>query len=148
MPMPVYLSVVAPLAGTASFWDDLRRGQLAPNLRLRDLDGETICHTEPGRPARGDRRLHRAHVPAAVDGGGAIRHPEEDPAPDHPRAQPEPDALVHHRVGEFPLLHLVERDAVAARTYVAGDDTLDPQYFERPDDLSDADRSATSSLSG
>ena len=28
MPMPVYLSVVAPLAGTASFWDDLRRGHL------------------------------------------------------------------------------------------------------------------------
>jgi hypothetical protein len=27
------------------------------------------------------------------------------------------------------------------RTYVAGDDTLDPQYFERPDDLSDADHS-------
>jgi hypothetical protein len=24
---------------------------------------------------------------------------------------------------------------------VAGDDTLDPQYFERPDDLSDADHS-------
>ena len=23
---------------------------------------------------------------------------------------------------------------------MAGDDTLDPQYFERPDDLSDADR--------
>ena len=45
MPMPVYLSVVAPLAGTASFWDDLRRGHLAPNLRLRDLDGETICHS-------------------------------------------------------------------------------------------------------
>ena len=28
----------------------------------------------------------------------------------------------------------------APRTYVAGDDTLDPQYFERPDDLSEADR--------
>ena len=27
-----------------------------------------------------------------------------------------------------------------ARTYVAGDDTLDPQYFERPDDLSEVDR--------
>jgi hypothetical protein len=26
------------------------------------------------------------------------------------------------------------------RTYVAGDPTLDPQYFERPDDLSEADR--------
>src|SRR4029077_5257253 len=42
MPVPVYLSVMAPLAGTATFWDDLRRGHLAPNLRLRDLDGETI----------------------------------------------------------------------------------------------------------
>jgi hypothetical protein len=27
-----------------------------------------------------------------------------------------------------------------ARTYVAGSDTLDPQYFERPPDLSEADR--------
>jgi hypothetical protein len=27
-----------------------------------------------------------------------------------------------------------------ARTYVAGDPTLDPQYFERPPDLSEADR--------
>ena len=26
------------------------------------------------------------------------------------------------------------------RTYVAGNDTLDPQYFERPADLSEADR--------
>ena len=49
MPMPVYLSVVAPLAGTATFWADLRSGHLAPNLRLRDLDGETICPHEAGR---------------------------------------------------------------------------------------------------
>ena len=27
-----------------------------------------------------------------------------------------------------------------ARSYLAGSDTLDPQYFERPDDLSDHDR--------
>ena len=27
-----------------------------------------------------------------------------------------------------------------ARSYVAGDDTLDPQYFERPADLPEADR--------
>src|ERR1700730_764698 len=42
IPMPVYMSVIAPLAGTESFWDDLNSGRLAPNLRLRDLDGETI----------------------------------------------------------------------------------------------------------
>src|SRR5207302_7103564 len=31
MPMPVYLSVVAPLAGTATFWSELAARQLAPN---------------------------------------------------------------------------------------------------------------------
>ena len=44
VPMPTYLSVIAPLAGTASFWDDLSARRLAPNVRLRDLDGETICY--------------------------------------------------------------------------------------------------------
>ena len=44
MPMPVYLSVVAPLAGTASFWTELQARHLAPNLRLRDLDGEAIAY--------------------------------------------------------------------------------------------------------
>ena len=129
MPMPVYLSVVAPLAGTASFWDDLRRGHLAPNLRLRDLDGETICHTNLADRPRGDRRFHRADVPAAVDGGGALRHPDEDAAPDRPRAQPQPDALVHHRVGEFPLLHLVERNAVAAANVRGGRRHARPPVF-------------------
>jgi hypothetical protein len=45
LPMPVYLSVVAPLAGTEGFWNDLASGQLRPNLRLRDLDGETIAYS-------------------------------------------------------------------------------------------------------
>src|SRR5262249_56631171 len=40
-----YLSVVAPLAGTEGFWNDLASGQLRPNLRLRDLDGETIAYS-------------------------------------------------------------------------------------------------------
>ena len=86
MPMPVYLSVVAPLAGTASFWDDLQqrpsRPQPAP-ARSRRRDDLPL---EAGRQARGDRGFHRADVPSAVDGGGALRHPEKDAAPDHPRA--------------------------------------------------------------
>ena len=36
--MPIYLSLVAPLVGTEVFWKDLRANNLAPNLRLRDLD--------------------------------------------------------------------------------------------------------------
>jgi hypothetical protein len=45
LPMPVYLSVVAPLAGTEGFWNDLASRQLRPNLRLRDLDGETVAYS-------------------------------------------------------------------------------------------------------
>lgn len=42
--MPIYLSPVAPLAGIEVFWNDLSQGALAPNLRLRALDGETITY--------------------------------------------------------------------------------------------------------
>ena len=63
MPMPVYLSVVAPLAGTKCFWEDLADGDLAPNLRLRDLDGETLCYAnfadDPTRLASFVERLFR-----------------------------------------------------------------------------------------
>src|SRR6202035_4997298 len=45
MPMPTYISVIAPLAGTKTFWDDLEAGELAPDLRLRDLDGEAIAYS-------------------------------------------------------------------------------------------------------
>ena len=48
LPMPVYLSVVAPLAGTQSFWEELEAGNLAANLRLRDLDGEVAGETTTG----------------------------------------------------------------------------------------------------
>ena len=83
MPMPVYLSVVAPLAGTASFWEDLRRGELAPNLQLQKPRRRNRLPFEARRPPRRDRRIHRAHVPAPVESGAALDHREEDPAAHH-----------------------------------------------------------------
>ena len=44
-PFPTYFSFVAPLVGTAAFWMDASNGELAPNLRLRDLEGETIAYS-------------------------------------------------------------------------------------------------------
>lgn len=140
MPMPVYLSVVAPLAGTASFWDDLRRGHLAPNLRLRDLDGETICHSNLA-----DRR---EAIASFIE--GMFRRPWT--------VVPRLGILVKtlRRLVRARSLNPVRWYVIAsanfhcfiwssetpsqARSYVAGDDTLDPQYFERPPDLSEADR--------
>jgi hypothetical protein len=140
MPMPVYLSVVAPLAGTASFWDDLRRGHLAPNLRLRDLDGETICHSNlADRPeaivAFIERMFRRPWtvVPRVTVLLKTLRRLLRARSLNPIRWYVIASANFHCFIwsSETPS---------QARTYVAGDPTLDPQYFERPPDLSEADR--------
>jgi hypothetical protein len=140
MPMPVYLSVVAPLAGTASFWDDLRRGHLAPNLRLRDLDGETICHLNlADRPeaivAFIERMFRRPWTVVARWGilvktlRRILRARTLNPVRWYVIAS-----------ANFHCFIWSSETPSQARTYVAGDATLDPQYFERPPDLSEADR--------
>ena len=71
--MPVYLSVVAPLAGTAQLlggfaaWPSCAQPASA---RPRRRDDRPL---EAGRRAPGGRGLHRANVPAAVDGGRQVR---------------------------------------------------------------------------
>jgi hypothetical protein len=140
MPMPVYLSVIAPLAGTASFWDDLRMGHLAPNLRLRDLDGETIGHVHLA-----DRQ------DAIVD---FIERMFRRPWTVVSRLRILVKTL--RRIVRARTLNPVRWYVIASanfhcfiwsnatparpRTYIAGSDTLDPQYFERPADLSEGDR--------
>jgi hypothetical protein len=140
LPMPTYLSVVAPLAGTDAFWEDLQNGDLAANLRLRDLDGETICYANLADSSQ-----------ALVDFSEIIFR--------------RPWMLVRRatvvwktvrrivRAGSFnPIrwyligasnLHAFVWSSVstsAVRTYLAGSDVLDPQYFERPQDLTEVDR--------
>jgi len=140
LPMPVYLSVVAPLAGTATFWADLRAGNLAANLRLRDLDGETICYSrladEPEAIVDFIERMFRR--PWTVVGRFGIlvktlrrilRSRSLDPIRWYVIAAANLHCFVWSRTS--PAL---------PRTYLAGTDTLDPQYFERPSDLSEEDR--------
>ncbi len=140
MPMPVYLSVVAPLAGTATFWDDLRAGHLAPNLRLRDLDGETICHTNLADRRDAivsfiERMFRRPWtvVPRSLVLLKTLRRLLRARSLNPMRWYVIASANLHCFIwsSETPS---------QARSYVAGDDTLDPQYFERPPDLSEADR--------
>jgi radical SAM superfamily enzyme YgiQ (UPF0313 family) len=139
LPMPVYLSVVAPLAGTESFWEDLKAGNLAPNLRLRDLDGETVCHTnladDPARIVDFIEKLFRR--PWVVVGRWGIllktlrrivRCGSFDPIRWYVIAA----ANLHCFVWS-------KGSPSTTRTYRAGSDALDPQYFERPADISPAD---------
>ena len=139
LPMPVYLSVVAPLAATEGFWNDLASGQLRANLRLRDLDGETIAYSN------------------LVDNTGAIVDFLE-------KLFRRPWTIVSRfsiltktlrrivRSGTYdPVrwyiiaaanLHCFVWSSTSpakARTYLAGSELLDPQYEEFPADISRED---------
>jgi radical SAM superfamily enzyme YgiQ (UPF0313 family) len=140
LPMPIYMSVVAPLAGTDSFWDDLDTGRLAPNLRLRDLDGETIAYSQLAD--RADtivtfvEKIFRR--PWTVVGRAGIflktfrrlvRSGTMNPV-----------RWYFMAVGTLHCFIWSSRTPSRPRSYLAGSDTLDPQYFERPEKLSDQDR--------
>jgi hypothetical protein len=140
MPMPVYLSVVAPLAGTTSFWADLAARQLAPNLRLRDLDGETIAYAKladrPEAVVDFIERLFRR--PWTVVGRLGILAKTLRRIVRTRSLNP----IRWYVIASANLHCFVWSNATPSlpRTYIAGSDTLDPQYFERPDDLTDEDR--------
>jgi hopanoid C-2 methylase len=140
MPMPVYLSVVAPLAGTASFWEDLRLGQLSANLRLRDLDGETICHTaladRPEAIVSFIERMFRRPWTVVARFGILVKTLRRIV-----RARSlNPWRWYVIASANFHCFIWSRATPSQPRNYLAGKDLLDPQYFERPPDLSDADR--------
>ena len=140
LPMPTYLSVVAPLAGTATFWADLRSRRLAPNLRLRDLDGETLTYSnladDPEVLAQLIQKIFRRPWEVVNRFGivaKTLRRIMRSGTINPIRWYIIASANLH--------CFLWSRAEVSAfRSYRAGTDTLDPQYFERPHDLSEADR--------
>ena len=114
IPMPVYMSVVAPLAGTESFWADLKAGRLAPNLRLRDLDGETIAYSQladrPNAIVNFVERMFRR--PWTVV--GRARHTSQNCSSPGEGALSKSRSLVFFGVREFALLRLVTRNTFPA----------------------------------
>jgi hypothetical protein len=140
LPMPTYISVVAPLAGTASFWGDLAARQLAPNLRLRDLDGETICYSKladaPETLVDFVEKIFRR--PWTVVGRSnillktlrrLIRSGNLNPVRWYVMAQADLHCFLWSHTSPAEV-----------RTYLAGNELLDPQYCEYPDDISADDK--------
>jgi hypothetical protein len=139
LPLPTYFSLILPLVGTASFWADVQNGELLANLRLRDLDGETIAYS----------RL--------ADSIDAVSHFVE-------AFTRRPSSLVSPRRVLLGTLRRIWNSATfnpvqlyliwatnfrtfiwarsydsARRSYLAGDEMLDPQYFEHPPSISTED---------
>jgi radical SAM superfamily enzyme YgiQ (UPF0313 family) len=140
LPMPTYLSVVAPLAGTDAFWEDLKNGDLAASLRLRDLDGETICYANLADSSRAlvefSEKIFRRpwkFVPRSTVLWKTVRRIVRAGSL---------NPIRWYLIGASNLHAFVWStvSTSAVRTYLAGSDVLDPQYFERPHDLREADR--------
>ncbi|MGH1560271.1 hypothetical protein ACRAWD_26830 [Caulobacter segnis] len=51
---PSFIAIVSPLVGTKLFWQAAMAGQLRANLRLRDIDGQTVVYRDRQDP---DERL-------------------------------------------------------------------------------------------
>lgn len=140
MPMPVYLSVIAPLAGTTSFWDDLRMGHLAPHLRLRDLDGETLGHARlaDNEEALVDFLERMFRRPWTVVSRWRILVKTLRRVVNARSLNPVRWYVMAS--ANFHCFIWSRQTPSSRRTYRAGSDLLDPQYAEHPDDLSSQDR--------
>jgi hypothetical protein len=137
--MPIYLSLVAPLAGTNVFWKELKDGNLAPNLRLRDLDGETIAYaaladTQENLCMFIDRLFRR---PWEIVGRRVVLRKILRRILSSRTLNP-----VYWYILAGSSLHcFVWARAYPSRrhSYVAGEDVLDPQYGECPEDVTEGD---------
>ena len=138
MPMPTYFSVIAPIAGTKAFWDDLASGELAANLRLRDLEGETIAYSRlaDDKAALVDFLDRMRRRPWRIVGRFGIvkktlwrilRSGTWNPV-----------RWCFIAAANFHFFLAAGAEKIGGRTYLPGGE-LDPQY-ERPADLSDEDR--------
>jgi hypothetical protein len=131
MPMPVYLSVVAPLAGTAASGTTC---SVAISRRTSSCAISTARRSATRIWRTGARccRVHRAHDAPAVDRVARFNI-----------LQKTVRRIIHARTlnpirwyiiasANFHCFIWSSETPSQARTYVAGDDTLDPQYFEYP----------------
>jgi hypothetical protein len=136
--MPVYLSLITPLVGTEMFWEDIAANRLAANLRLRDLDGETIAYSEfadtPERTSAFVAKLFRRPVSLVGRRVYVLKLFRRIVAS-------KSFNLFKWYVRVAPTFRFAwTRAFVSSRkTFFAGENVLDPQYFEFPADISDAD---------
>lgn len=140
LPMPAYFSVILPLAGTASFWDDIHGGELRANLRLRDLDGETIAYSRLADRVDDVTKFVEAfaRAPSSVVSRrrvllGALKRIWNS-------VTLNPVQLYLIWATNFRMFIWARSYTSSRQSYLAGEDILDPQYFEYPADISDEDR--------
>jgi hypothetical protein len=138
---PSYFSFIAPLLGTRLFWDSAERGEMRPNLRLRDLDGTTIAY-RGGRDT--DEELSRfaetvfRHTNRLVSRRRLILKSFRMAWQTRRRYLVDYVVLLNANLRVMHEMHIASRGV--RRNYLGGNDILDPSYTCFPDDISAEDR--------
>ncbi|USQ94570.1 B12-binding domain-containing radical SAM protein [Caulobacter sp. RL271] len=138
---PSFIAIVSPLVGTKLFWQAASAGQLRPNLRLRDIDGQTVVYRDCQDP---DERLTAFLTQL-------FRRP--DTLVNRPRhlldflrrawtlRRASPLAHVVHFRAHFRLFNLAKgRKGGLTLNYMAGEQPLDGHYDHGPPDITPEDR--------
>jgi hopanoid C-2 methylase len=139
LPLPTFFSLILPLVGTASFWTDFRRGELLSNLRLRDLDGETIAYSrlaDSVSAVRGFVEAFSRHPSSLVSRRrvllGTLKRIWNSNG-----FNPVQWYLIW--ATNFHTFVWARSYPSSRQTYLAGEDILDPQYSEHPRGISAED---------
>jgi hypothetical protein len=138
---PYFISFVTPLVGTKLFWQSVDRGELLPNLRLRDLDGRCIAfkNTVDDLPSLGEFAATVFRTPQIYSSWKKTLIRFVHHAWKHGRKNPVLSYLFLHNRAR--LRHLGRKHLTSMkRNYVGGRDILDPQYAEHPADISPEDK--------
>jgi pyruvate-formate lyase-activating enzyme len=141
LPFPSFFSFVAPLAGTKLFWESAERGELRPNVRLRDLEGFAVAYQRCSSADDEITAFARVLFERLdlVAGRRALL-----------RKTIKMILATGWRKPGFWFTTYLNNDRVrklqsifkppGPRTYIAGTDVLDPQYGCHPDDVSPEDK--------
>ena len=140
LPFPSFVSFVSPLLGTEFFWKCADKGELRPNLRLRDLEGQCIAY---GNCLSPDDELKEFAQKLFKKIGDLIdvRQLVINFLKAQVRVSPRFCYLYYLNYrNTFRIFHLIKKRSVTAgRNYIAGQDILDPQYGSAPADISAED---------
>ena len=138
LPFPCFFSFAAPLLGTRLFWDSAARGELRPNIRLRDLEGHTVAYnncrsSDTELTAFAEILFQR--VGTIVSRSTLVRKTVRQIAATGCR---NPRFWIVTLFNNLRALR--PRTSPVPRTFIAGTDGLDLQYGWCPRDVSAADR--------
>jgi len=138
---PYFIAFVAPLVGTRLFWQAAERGELLPNLRLRDLDGRCIAYrnTVDDLASLSDFAYTIFATPHIYGNRRKnivrfFRH-----AWKHGRRKPFLSLLYINNRRRLRSLGQ-KHSKVAKRNYIGGLEILDPQYYDFPSNITVEDK--------